>query len=79
MAQTVRIDKATHGVLRGLAKADGVSLNEELARAVEARRRELFFAELTAGYAALSPKDRSEDAVELALWDKTLTDGIDRE
>lgn len=79
MAQTVRIDEATHGLLRELAKADGVSLHEELARAVEARRRECFFAALRAGYAALSPKDRAEEATEHALWDRSLSDGLNDE
>ncbi len=79
MAQTVRIDEGTHGILRDLAKADGVSLNEELARAVEARRRERFFADLTAGYADLTDKERREELTERALWEGTLRDGLDDE
>jgi hypothetical protein len=79
MALTVRIDKSTHGLLRDLAKVDGVSLNEELTRAVEARRRERFFAEMAAGYAALTEKEINEDAAERALWDGALRDGLDDE
>jgi hypothetical protein len=75
MAETVRIDEGTHGLLRDLAEADGVSLSEELARAVQARRRERFFAELAAGYAALTGKERDDEATELARWDGTLRDG----
>lgn len=79
MAQTVRIDESTHALLRDLAEADGVSLHEELARAVQARKRERFFAELAAGYSAMSQQERSEDEAELAQWDTTLGDGLDDE
>lgn len=75
MAQTVRIDEDTHRHLRRLADADGVSLQEELARAVRARRRETFFASIAAGYTARSPTEVAEDEAELALWDQTLGDG----
>jgi hypothetical protein len=76
MAQTVRIDEPTHALLRELADADGVTLHEELGRAVRARKRERFFAELTAGFAALSSEERDEDACETAVWDVTSADGL---
>ena len=79
MAQTVRIDENTHELLRDLARADGVSLNEELTRAVQARKRERFFADMAAGYAALTDKERQEEATERALWDRTARDGLDSE
>jgi hypothetical protein len=79
MAQTVRIDEPTHALLRELANADGVSLSEELGRAVRARKRERFFADLTAGFAALSADERAEDARETALWETTLADGAGEE
>lgn len=77
MSLTVRIDPATHQHLRLLAEADGVTLQEELARAVSARRREAFFASIAEGYAARSPEEVIEDERELALWDQTLNDGSD--
>jgi hypothetical protein len=76
MAQTVRIDEATHALLRELAAADKLSLNEELALAVQARRRERFFAELHAGYAQMSEAERAEEAAENALWDNATGDGL---
>jgi hypothetical protein len=80
MAQTVRIDPTTHALLQRLAEADGgVSLQEELSRAVQSRRRELFFAELHAGYARLSKAERAEGAADTALWDAALGDGLEPE
>lgn len=76
MAQTVRIDEATHALLRELADADQLSLHEELALAVQARRRERFFAEMHAGYARMTETERAEDAEESALWDRALGDGL---
>ena len=79
MAQTVRIDEATHALLRELAAADKLSLNDELALAVKARRKERFFAEMHAGYAQLTEAERVEDAAETALWERALGDGLDDE
>jgi hypothetical protein len=79
MAQTVRIDEPTHALLRELADADEVSLHEELARAVRARKKERFFAEMRAGYAQMTDAERAEEAEELALWDQTLLDGLEDE
>jgi hypothetical protein len=79
MAQTVRIDEETHALLRQLADADKLSLNEELALAVRARRKERFFAEMHAGYAQMPGDERAEDAAETALWDNALGDGVDEE
>jgi hypothetical protein len=76
MAQTVRIDESTHALLRELADADQLSLHEELALAVQARRRERFFAEMHAGYARMTVAEREEDAEEGALWDSALGDGL---
>jgi hypothetical protein len=75
MAQTVRIDEETHSLLRRLAEADGVTLHEELARAVKARRKERFFEEMARGYEARTPDERAEDEREIALWDPALADG----
>jgi hypothetical protein len=79
MAQTVRIDEATHALLRELADADNLSLNDELALAVRARRKERFFAEMHAGYAQMTEAERVEETAETALWDRALGDGLDDE
>jgi hypothetical protein len=79
MAQTVRIDEETHALLRQLADADNLSLSEELALAVGARRKERFFAEMHAGYAQMPGAERADAAAETALWDNALGDGLDEE
>jgi hypothetical protein len=79
MAQTVRIDEATHTLLRELADADELSLHDELALAVKARKKEKFFAEMKAGYEAMTDEERAEDAAELAVWDTALLDGLEHE
>jgi hypothetical protein len=79
MAQTVRIDEATHALLRELADADNLSLTEELALAVKARRTERFFAEMHAGYAQMTETERAEEAAEMQPWDSVLGDGLDDE
>jgi hypothetical protein len=77
MALTVRIDEATHALLKQLADDDNLNLNEELALAVKARKKEKFFAEMRAGYAAMTAEQRGEDAAEMAPWDGALGDGLD--
>jgi hypothetical protein len=79
MAQTVRIDEATHALLRELADADNLSLNQELALAVRARRKERFFAEMHAGYTQMTETERVEEAAEMAPWDSAVGDGLDDE
>lgn len=76
MAQTVRIDEATHSLLRELADADDVSLREELALAVQARKKEKFFSEFAAAYADMTTEERAEEAAEMAVWDSAPGDGL---
>jgi len=77
MATTVRVDPETHAKLTALARSAHIPITEALARAVEALRRERFFADLTAAYAA-APNSEADD-LELALWDRTNGDGLDGE
>lgn len=77
MAQTVKIDPETHALLSQLAADDDVSLQEELARSVRARRKERFFQQMAAGYEQMTDAERAEDAEEAALWDRSLPDGLE--
>jgi hypothetical protein len=81
MAQTVRIDAASHASLVEIAKAKHIPLSEALARAVEAYRRDVFFEAMAAGYQALraNPKAWAEELAERARWDTTNADGLERE
>lgn len=81
MAETVRIDPATHTMLTEIAKAKRIPLAEALRRGVELLRRELFFEQMNAGYAALRADadawaDEQRDG---AIWEATTADGLDRE
>jgi len=67
MSLTVRIDEATHLVLKELAEKDDLSLQDELARVVEAARREQFFAEMEASFAAMTPEELADYHAEAAL------------
>ncbi len=81
MAETVRIDPASHAALAEIAKAKAIPLAEALRRAVELLRRELFFEQMNAGYAALraDPDAWAEEQREVAAWDATSSDGNDPE
>lgn len=81
MAATVRIDPASHTALAEIAKAKAIPLSEALRRAVELLRRELFFEQMNAGYAALraDPDVWAEEQNQVAAWDTTSSDGIDPE
>lgn len=76
MALTVRIDERTHALLRELADADNLSLHDELALAVKARKKERFIAEFTAAYAEMTDEQRAEEAADMAAWDSALDDGL---
>jgi hypothetical protein len=79
MALTVRIDETTHALLRELADADNLSLHDELALAVKARKKERFIAEFNSAYAGLTEEERTQEAVEMGVWDSALGDGLDDE
>jgi predicted transcriptional regulator len=67
MSLTVRIDEATHAALRELAEKDRTSLQGALAKAVEAFRRERFFAELEASFGAMTSDELADYHAEAAL------------
>lgn len=77
-ATTVRITEETRAVLRQLAREYHQPMQEILARAVEAYRRQCILEQTNAAYAALRA-DSSAWAVEQAergAWDATLADGL---
>ncbi len=78
--RTIRISDETHRALRVLSHGDGLSLQEELDRAVEWYRRQRFLEEANDAFARLKSDDQAwqEELAERASWDATLADGIDR-
>lgn len=74
---TVRIDEATHGVLKRLARAEGQPLHSVLAEAVEGLRRRRFLEAVNQGYEDARRGPGWEAMVaERAEWDYSLADGL---
>ncbi len=78
---TVRISEETRSKLRQLAEETGQSMQMVLDRALDAYRREQFFAALDQAYEALwaDPAARDEELAERKLFEGTLADGLDEE
>jgi predicted DNA-binding protein len=76
---TVRISEETRETLRRLSGQTGKKLRELLDEAVERYRRELFFKEVNAAFAALraDKKAWAEEEEERATWEATLSDGLE--
>jgi predicted transcriptional regulator len=76
---TVRIDPATHKVLQELAQQEGRSMPVILAKAIEQYRRRQFLEQVNAAYGTLRADAAAwdEELQERALWDKTLSDGLE--
>jgi hypothetical protein len=81
MAQTIRIDAASHAALAEIAKTKHIPLAEALRHAVELYQREVFLDAMTAGYAAMrgDADAWTEEQAERGVWDATLTDGLDED
>ena len=77
----IRISPHSKAVLRALAKQEGKPMQAVLDQAIEHYRREKFLDEVNAAYDNLRshPKAWKEERAERALWDKTLTDGLEKE
>lgn len=75
----VRISKASHQILQELAARQGESMQAVLNKAIEEYRRQRFFEEANAAYAALRKDSKAwkKEEEERALWDATLQDGLD--
>ena len=75
---TVRVTKETREALLELSEQAGESMQEVLARAVEAYRRQRMLEETNAAYAALrsNPEAWREEQEERQAWEATLGDGL---
>jgi len=76
---TVRISEATRSKLRQLAEETGEPMQMVLDRALDAYRREHFFAALDEAYAGLwaDPVAREEELAERQIFEGSLADGLD--
>jgi hypothetical protein len=79
-ATTIRIRAASHQALKEIAAITGRPLQDELDQAIEQRRRALYLEGLKADYAALQhdPKALAHFHKEVALWDTTSHDGLEK-
>jgi len=76
--RTVRVSDETHALIGELAEQAGASMQEVIGQALEAFRRQRFFDELNAAYAALraDPDAWAEEEAERAALDGPLMDGL---
>lgn len=76
---TIPISETSRRTLCELAEQTGQSMTDVLDKALDVYRRQLFFEQLNAGYAALraDPQAWAEELQERKLWDATLMDGLD--
>jgi predicted DNA-binding protein len=77
----IRITPRSKAVLRALAKQAGKPMQAVLDEAIEHYQRDIFLDAVNAAYATLrnDPKAWKEEQAERAIWDKTITDGIQDE
>lgn len=76
---TVRVDEQTHSKLRELSCEMNVPMQDVLAKAVEAFRRQHFLEMANIEYAALraDPKAWAEEMEERRLFEATLLDDLE--
>lgn len=77
----VRVNRSTQAILKDLSSKTGESMQELVAKAVEALRRERILRETNEAYARLKsdPRTWKEFQREQKAWDVTLRDGLDKE
>ena len=75
----VKVSERTRDTLRRLAEDEHRSMQDVLARAVEAYRRQRILDQTNEAYAHLRANQATWDEIqeERAAWDATLADGLD--
>jgi hypothetical protein len=77
----VRVSEAAHKSLKEIATTCGIPMQTALDEAIEAHRRRVFLEGLNDDFAALraNPDAWREEQEERALWEQTLSDGLEDE
>ena len=77
----IRISPHSKAALRTIARNEGTSMQAVLDEASEHYQRDKFLEDVNAAFAKLRSdlKAWKAEKAERALWDKTLTDGIESE
>lgn len=75
----IRVSEVVYAQLQSLAEESGVPLGVVVQRLVEQEEERRYWAQFDADYAALraDPVADTEERQERALWDTTLTDGLE--
>jgi hypothetical protein len=75
---SIPISEKSQQMLQELVEQTGQSITEILDKALDAYRRQLFFKQLNAGYAALRADSETwaEELRERELWDAILMDSL---
>lgn len=78
---TVRVTEQTHAAVRALAEEMGEPMQDVIAKAVEAYRRQCILERTNAAYAALraDPHRWQEERDEREIWEITAADGVEDE
>jgi hypothetical protein len=78
MTTTIRVSEHTRALISALARADGTTMQETVAQAVETYRRQRLLRETNAAYAAVraDPAKQADLDREIGEWDDTLADGL---
>ncbi len=81
MSTTIRVSEKTRDILHALARDVGLPMAEVVEKAVEQYRRQQILDAANADYAALraDPAAWAEVQAERAVWDITLTDGLEEQ
>ncbi len=78
ISTTLRVPEETHRLLKAMAQESGEPMTKVLAKALETYRRQRFWDQVNAGYAAIwaNPKSAAALKEERAAWEATLSDGL---
>ena len=78
---TTRISQPAHQKLREISRATGRPMQEILERALADYDRKLFWSQVDSAYRNLrkNPKQWKEERKERALWERTLSDGLEKD
>lgn len=77
----IRISPRSKAALRTIARREGKPMQAVLDQAIERYQRDKFLDDVNAAFAALKNDSKAwkQEQAERALWDKTLTDGLESE
>ena len=78
---SVQISEKSLEVVRNISERNGLEISDVLDKAVEAYRRECFLDDTNRAFEALREDSGSwqEELEERALWEDTLSDGVNEE